>query len=115
MIINEFFRKILRLDEPHCESCDVLQKQLEIANYEKKQLLEHILDFTKPAVIEPPATRNIEPITPKTVPFSVKRQMLEQEDRVKAEILKQKEQELKDIESLEKEVGLAGEFGVKNG
>lgn len=106
MIINEFFRRLLRLPEPHCESCDVLQKQLEISNYEKKQLLEHILDFTKPRAEEIRVTREIEPIKPKAVPFSVRREMLEREDRVKAEILKQKEQEMKSIEDLEKEVGI---------
>lgn len=103
MIINEFFRKLFKLPEAHCESCDVLQKQLEIANYEKKQLLEHILDFTKPKAEEKTITREIEPIRPKAIPFSVKRQMLEAEDRARAEILK-KQQE--DIEHLEKELGI---------
>lgn len=110
MIINELFRKIFRLNEPHCASCDVLQKQLEIANYEKKELLGHILAFTTPKAEEKQVTREIEPIRPKAIPFSVKRQMLEAEDRVRAEILRKQRDE---IEQLEKEVGI-GEV-EKNG
>jgi hypothetical protein len=113
VIINEFFRRLLRLPEAHCESCDVLQKQLEISNYEKKQLLEHILDFTKPRAEEVRITKEIDPIKPKAIPFSVRREMLEKEDRVRAEILKQKEAELQSIEALEREVGIVEENNGK--
>lgn len=112
MIINEVFRKLFRLPEAHCESCDVLQKQLEVANYEKGQLLGHILDFTKPKTEEKFVTREIDPIRPRAMPFSVRRQMLEAEDRAKADILRKQQQ---DIENLERETGLTDNKEESNG
>lgn len=92
-----------RQEEKLCESCETLRAQLEIANFEKKQLLDTILSFTKP-VVEMAETSpiKIDAIVPKTVPWNVRRQMLENEDRAKAAILK-------------KNADLEKELGVENG
>lgn len=62
---------------------------LDIANFEKKQLLGNILN----PVTE---TLNNEPIElgKRYVPWSVKRQMLEHEDKSRAESIKNLEKEL---------------------
>lgn len=107
-MIKKILYKIFRLDDDICQSCETLKSQLEIVNYEKKQMLETILSFTKPIVEEKPAqVREIHPIMPKAVPWSIKRQMLEEEDRKRAQILRQKAEEIKPTEQLEKEVGLS--------
>jgi len=89
------------LEKARCESCETLKIQLEIANYDKKQMLDTILSFTRPVVTEAPVEREIEPIRPKTVPWSVRRRMVEAEDRESARLMKQKQAE---IEELEKEL-----------
>lgn len=68
-----------------CASCETLQRQLEIANHEKAQLLARLLEKPEvPTTQEPP--RTVTP--PRTVPWAVRRQMLESEDRKKAELLR---------------------------
>jgi len=117
MIISELFRKWFKLEKPPCESCEILRTQLNIANFEKKQLLDNILEFTKPRAEEKIIVKEIDP-RPRAVPFSVRRSMLEEEDRAKAEILKRKEPDMipsnhpvdetmrQDIDDLEKELGI---------
>jgi hypothetical protein len=75
----------LRHEGKICESCETLKKQLEIANFEKKQLLDRLLE--KPPVEE----RKEIPISiprPKTIPWIVKKQILEAEDRERAKLLR---------------------------
>jgi hypothetical protein len=57
--------------------------------------------------VEPPQSvdeREMKPIIPQFTPWRVKQQMLEQEDRAKAVIMRNKE---KEIAELEKELGVA--------
>lgn len=62
-----------------CQSCETLKLQLDIANMEKKQLLDRVL--------EPPREREVvekEPVQvslPRTIPWKVRQQILEREDR----------------------------------
>lgn len=73
-------------DNSVCPSCETLMRQLEIANHEKAQLLEKLLKEP-----EAPAATTAPPIStvrPRTVPWVVRRQMLEAEDRKKAELLR---------------------------
>jgi len=73
-----------------CTSCETLKVQLEAANYEKRLLLEQVVELSRPHV--PPSEAhipvNFEEIRPKIVPWRVQRQMLEAEDRKKAEIMR---------------------------
>lgn len=92
-----------------CNSCETLKAQLEIANYEKKLLLN---------LIKPTEETSIEPIkeepirTSRFIPWNVKRQQLEEASREAARLLKKKEFELapaeeqEKIEELERKVGL---------
>jgi hypothetical protein len=70
-----------------CQSCETLKKQLEISNYEKDRLLNRLLE--KPEVIP---DRTIAPeltaVRPKMIPWHLRKQMLEREDREKARALR---------------------------
>lgn len=102
-MVKELLFKWFGLEELPCKSCEVLQRQLEIVNFEKKQLLETILEGNKPK-IETVTIAPSEPIKPRNVSWAVKRQMLEQEDRKRAILEREKQEE---IEKLEKEVGIS--------
>jgi len=97
-------------EETICKSCETLKGQLEIANYEKERLLNKLLTTEK----EPERTTAPEPqaVRPKMVPWNVRRQMLEREDREKAKLLKNapkpdSEIQKEDIAELEKELDVA--------
>jgi len=97
------------LFNPHCglcgcKNCEVLKQLLETEKYENKQLLQWILDLNKPNEnVSIPLEMPIE-IKPKNIPWSVRQNMLEAEDRKRAQILRDR----KPIEELEKEVLDAG-------
>lgn len=84
-----------RLSMPGCESCDTLRMQLAIVNAEKRQMLESILALTKPVEVQPPTQRvSPERAASAALPWNARRQLLEAEDRVKAQIIaKQKKDE----------------------
>lgn len=90
-----------------CNSCETLKSQLEIANYEKKVLLDKLLqEPTIPLVSEAP----VEISRPKTLPWRVKRQLLEQEDRERARLMREApkpETIAADIADLERELDVA--------
>ena len=88
-----------------CQSCETLKQQLEIVNYEKRELLNKLI--REP---EPLAQPDFSQMRPKAVPWNVRRQELEAEDRRKAQIIREKEKELKSIsnvDDLEKELGVS--------
>jgi hypothetical protein len=91
-----------RQEDKHCESCETLKEQLSIANHERELLLQRILT---PAPREADRIMAPEPqaVKPRTVPWNIRRQMLEQEDREKARILREAPQPIAD---LEKELGI---------
>jgi hypothetical protein len=109
-MIKEILFKLFRLEELPCHSCETLQMQLSIANEEKNKLLNTILEMNKPKIEIPVEPRKIEPIHPKNVPWSVRRQMIEAEDRKAAELIAKKKLEQQEsnpeIEELEKELGI---------
>ena len=99
-----------RIESKACNSCEVLKMQLDIANTEKRKLLDSIL--VKPIEEVSPEV-NYKEIKPRTVPWNVRRQQLEAEDRIKANLLKNKQVELKnddkELEELEKEMEMDNE------
>src|SRR5215471_13714978 len=102
-MIRAILYKWFGLTESPCESCEILRERLHSSEAERKDLLARLLDRGKPnPVVEKPVEK-FEPILPQYVPWRVKQQMLEAEDRKKAELLRQKNAE---IESLEKELGV---------
>ena len=73
------------VEEKVCASCETLRQQLEFSNYEKTQLLNKLLKEPEPEPKQPEAPQ----ITrPRSIPWNVRRQLLEQEDRVKAQRLR---------------------------
>ncbi len=101
-MISELLRKWFGL-ESGCQTCEVLRTQLDESNRERRELLHKLL--TKDQA-EPVAEKEEEyvPIQPQFVPWRVRQQMLEAEDRKKAELLKRNSE---DIEKLEKELGVS--------
>jgi|SRR6187402_1964425 len=103
-MISTLFRKWFGLPlVPACTSCDILRDQLDKSEVERRELLHKLLDR---GVAEPAptlATEELKPITPQFVPWRVKQQMLEQEDRRTMQLRKEKENE---ISQLEKELGV---------
>jgi hypothetical protein len=92
--------------ERQCKSCETLKEQLVLANMEKKQMLETILSFNSPPARDN-ITINQEPpkdALDKLIPWRVRRQMLEAEDRERARLMK--ESESRRIAELEEEVKL---------
>ena len=98
------------LEQEHkvCQSCETLKMQLSIANIEKKQLLDSILSFTKPTVQSVTQVRP-EDVQPKIMTWNVRKQMLEAEDRKTASLMQDKEKIQRQIDELEKEVGIEKE------
>ena len=103
MIISEIIRKWFGLGEPTCAVCEVLRTQLDESNRERLDLLRRVLAPSTPE--SPQSTSEMRPILPQRIPWSVRQQMLEAEDRAQAKILREKQAE---IDQLEKEVGISG-------
>ncbi len=97
----------LELSESHCNSCETLKEQLAIANHEKNLLLNKLLEKTNPIINEsndkPPIPV---PMSPRNIPWNVRRQMLEAEDRKQAQLMKSAPKPIT-TEELEKEMNIA--------
>lgn len=96
-----------------CKSCDILQKQLDIVNHEKRQLIDRLLNPSNVTTVASDIKVETESLKSKHIPWRVKQQMLEADDREKARLMRQfaeskdtKIPEQITIESLEKELGL---------
>lgn len=72
-------------DEKFCSSCETLKMQLAIANQEKRDLLNRLLD--EPAEAPVDDTVELKPVLTR-VPFNAIRQRLEADDRRRAEQIK---------------------------
>lgn len=94
--IAKFFHEFLH---PHCESCEVekvetlscdscdtLRSQLELANHEKNEILNRLLNREVPLDSERLHVNHVE--KPKPRPWPVIRRKMEQADRIKAAALK---------------------------
>lgn len=115
-MIKELFYKWFDLEPLPCQSCETLKMQLSIANHEKQELLNTVLSMTKPAPREETTpVVNYESL-PKPMTWSMRKQMLEAEDRKTAQLIadqkKRNEEAAKireDINKLEEEVGIGAE------
>lgn len=99
----------VKQEDTVCQSCETLRNQLEIANYEKRQLLDRLLHTPEKEPERIKAPELVAP-RPKTIPWHVRKQMLETEDRAKARALKdaaQPDTAKVDVSELEKELGIA--------
>jgi len=100
---------------PHCEhcreekvclSCETLRSQLEIITSEKNRLLTAVLHQKEPPPIDITKEKLPQPIPPRNVSWKIRKEMLEDEDRKKSELLKAHDNETKELER---------ELGVENG
>lgn len=75
-------------DDKQCVSCETLQLEISRLRHDNERLLEAILHPNVPAE---PKTETVEfkPITSGHVPWNVKRQTLEREERIRAAQLKE--------------------------
>jgi hypothetical protein len=106
-MLRELMYKWFGLDVPvSCETCEVLRAQLDESNRERKELLHRLLDREKiePSSIGVVREEENKAITPAFVPWRVKQQMLEAEDRKSLQLRQDK---MKEIENLEKELGVS--------
>lgn len=102
MIISELLRKWFGLVAPSCSTCEVLREQLAHSENERRNLLDRLLTKDRPEAL--PEKEELEPIkTTNYVPWHVRQQMMEAEDRQKARLMKDR---AKEIEDLEKELGI---------
>ena len=103
-MIHELLCKLFGLDPYHCSSCEVLRAHLADSERERRELLAKILERDKPELVTQPTEPDI-PIQPQYVPWRVRQQMLESEDRKKAQIMRDREKEISKLE---------GELGIKS-
>jgi hypothetical protein len=109
------YRKIQLEQQSHveeipkiCESCETLKMQLAMVNQQNEKLLARLME--KPESIPDRTTApNLVALPPKNVPWRVRQQMLENEDKARAEAMKKAakpdtEQEKKETEEFEKEL-----------
>jgi hypothetical protein len=101
-MIKKLLYKIFGLTPDTCASCELLRDLLEKSEGGRSELLHKLLEREKPEQVVQ-QTEEFQPIKPQHVPWRVRQQMLEAEDRKQAALLRQNAQ---DIASLEKELGV---------
>jgi hypothetical protein len=101
-MIKELMYKWFGLDPIPCATCEVLKETLSIERQFNQVLLQKLLDKGKPEPLQEVEEKPV-PIQPQFIPWRVRQQMLEAEDRKKAELMRAKGAE---IEKLEKELGV---------
>jgi hypothetical protein len=102
-MIKELMYKWFGLEELPCNTCEVLRAQLDESNRERRELLNRLLEPSKSEPLPPVKEEELRSIQPAFIPWRVKQQILEQEDRKSAELMKQK---VKEIAELEHELGV---------
>lgn len=100
---NTRLRSEVKHEQVVCENCEVLKEILAAERYDKQQLLKKLL--AEPAK-EVESVEPIEITRPKIMPWRVKRQLLEAEDRKKAELLRNAPKPDVDVKDLEKELDI---------
>lgn len=96
-MIRELMFKWFGLESNPCTTCEVLKESLVIERQFNRILLDKLLVKEE---LKPPAEIRVEEQVPlkKFIPWKVKRQQLEEEDRKAAQILKLKQTEIADLE-----------------
>jgi len=94
-----------------CASCETLKEQLESITHEKNKLLDRLL---APPVVETVVQPVREVTKPVNVPWTVRRQMLEKEDREKARLMREAPVPIS-TEDLEKDLNLARDIREAEG
>lgn len=112
-----WFHRFLNPHCPHCKeendeskvcaSCETLRSQLERLTFENDRLLSKLIDKPSEVQIQQP----IEVTKPRMIPWKLRQQMLESEDRERAKLMKDAPKPStgtsSSIEDLEKELGVS--------
>jgi len=101
-MIKQILYKWFGLSDEPCETCELLRELLAKSDAERRDLVTRLLDKDK----SEPLVSSLEApqaIKPQFIPWHVRQQMLEQEDRKQAQLLRDKAKEIAD---LEKELGV---------
>lgn len=72
-------------DSMICDSCEILKEQLALLNHTNEQLMKRLLDKPEEVNQAPPTLSVVKPKG--SIPWAVRRQLLESEDRKRAELL----------------------------
>jgi uncharacterized Zn finger protein (UPF0148 family) len=96
-MIRRLLEKWFGLESNVCPVCEVLREQLHKSESERKELLQRAL-APPSQPIEPETKEEFKPLTPQFVPWRVRQQMLEAEDRQKAHLMKEKAKEIAELE-----------------
>jgi len=107
-MLHKLFYKWFGLSEDVCETCEVLRAQLDESNRERKELLNRLLIKDTPEPL-PVKEEELRPVQSQFIPWKVRQQMLEAEDRKKAQLMRDK---AKEIAELEKELGVKEEKAI---
>lgn len=85
-----------RAEAKECKSCNTLQIALDHAEYRNRELLQTIIELTKPKVetVSIPYMPELEAVKPSVTPWRVKRAELEANDRATAKLMRDKEKEM---------------------
>jgi hypothetical protein len=103
MFLLDWYRNYLELRKEFtiCDSCETLKIALEQSNHEKRELLQLVISNNKPIQELPRDDKELKPIR-SFVPWSIRKQMLENEDKKTAQLMKEK-----GITNLEEELEIA--------
>ncbi|MEM3038635.1 MAG: hypothetical protein QXE45_04490 [Thermoplasmata archaeon] len=89
-----FFHRLLNPHCPECAvcvTCEALKAQVASLLHEKERLLDALLEKQKPDIVSPV---HAEPIKPRFIPWSVRRQLLEEREKKRMETEKLEEEVL---------------------
>jgi len=90
----------------HCDSCDILKMQLALKTDECNKLMDRLLNPPTQEPVNEPLVNVTRPNPTRYTTWAVRKQMLEQEDKKKAELLRQAPKPSSSVEELEKELGV---------
>lgn len=96
-----FWSRLFNIEPEPCATCDVLQEALALERARYNELLQRILPRHVSPNLAEPSLAEVKPAMP--IPWKVKRQMLEEQDREKAKLMKQFQPS---NEEIEKEMGI---------
>lgn len=104
----EFRERNARLHEEVCQSCEILKQTNDHLRMDNEKLLRRLIDKPEPELVRNEVSEP-QPLT-RHIPWAVRKQMLEAEDRQKAKLMAQfGALGNSKIEDLEKEMGIAAE------
>jgi hypothetical protein len=114
-MIKELLYKWFGLDPTPCATCEVYREQLHRSEAERVDLLKKLLEKDKPELVVQQDKEDLTPIMPNFVPMRVRRQMMEAEDRKKAQLIKDKIKEMAEAKVDPKITELEKELGIEEG